>query len=172
MCWFLENNKNLIVQVFSEFYIFLFLVHYDCNDNKMLHNALLDSKKIHIRSLCDFFSNSKKKKDDLIYKDFIISDVDLSVSEPVKVRTFINKSTAHISRKRGQMKFPEEEFLVVTKALIRSINSFIREMDYHLNLDYSEEYYDQEVQQMKSNILWQIVAIVLDNAKKGIVIEL
>ena len=43
---FLEDYDNPIMQVFAEFATFLYVVQYDCKTNKMLHNIMLESKKI------------------------------------------------------------------------------------------------------------------------------
>lgn len=167
MSEYLENYDNLFVQIFNEFYTFLYVVQYDCKSNLTLHNVMLDSKKIHIRALCDFFSNQRKQDDDLIYTDFINSQVDLSVQKTTDLKRFINKSTAHISKKRGTLKFPEKDFLDVTKALICRINRYIAELDKNLKREYKVLYDDEKVQKMRKNVLTQVLAVAVYNANKG-----
>ena len=169
---FLEDYDNPILQVFAEFATFLYVVRYDCKTNKMLHNIMLESKKIHIRALCEFFSNTKEYKDDLIYRDFIITDKDLSVPISDELRRFINKSLAHISKKRGRQKFPEGEFIKVQMDLIKSISRFMSEIDRNIKLEYRKYLIDSQVQDVLTGILKSIIVISELHAQKGVLIEL
>lgn len=60
MAEYLEELDNELGQVFAEFATFLYVTLYDSNSNKMLHNIFPESRRVHIRTLCDFFSNTKK----------------------------------------------------------------------------------------------------------------
>ena len=168
----LEYYDNPIMQVFAEFAAFLYVAQYDCKTSKMLHNIMLESKKIHIRALCEFFSNTKKYKDDLIYKDFIISDEDLSISVSDELRRFINKSLAHISKKRGKQKFPEDEFIKVQMDLIKSINRFMGEISKNIKTEYKQYLDDNNVREVRTSILKAIIKISELHAQKGVLIEL
>lgn len=174
MSTYLEDYNNPFIQIFHEFHIFLFTAQYDCKSNKMLSNVILDSKKIHIRALCEFFSNQRNTKDDFIYKDFISSSTDLSVDIDKTLRTFINKNTAHISKQRGNgtINVPDGEFLKVQQALIKSINRFIGELDNHVCDKYKDLYNEKDVQNIKSSVLTQILKITLYNVSRGVHIDL
>ncbi len=169
---FLEDYENPIMQVFAEFAAFLYVVKYDCKTNKMLHNIMLESKKIHIRALCEFFSNSKRNKDDFIYRDFIITDKDLSVPISDELRRFINKSLAHISKKRGKQKFPEGELIKVQMDLIKSINRFMEEISKNIKTEYEQYLDDNNVREVRTSILKAIIKISELHAQKGVLIEL
>jgi hypothetical protein len=113
----------------------------------MLHNIFLESRRVHIRTLCDFFSNTKNVKhpDDLIYKDFLMVNTDLSVKMDDKLRAFINKSTAHLTKKRGQFSLKDDDILQVSKDLIKAINRFMREIENgNLCDDYKEKLLDKD----------------------------
>ena len=110
MAEYLEELDNELGQVFAEFSTFLYVTLYDSKSNKMLHNIFLESRRVHIRTLCDFFSNTKNVKhpDDLIYKDFLMVNTDLSVkmdpllSRPFPANTLRSHSSAdHTRRDRG-----------------------------------------------------------------------
>lgn len=169
---FLEDFDNPIMQVFAEFATFLYVVQYDCKTNKMLHNIMLESKKIHIRALCEFFSNKRKFDDDLIYKDFIISDEDLSVSISSELKQFINKSLAHISKKRGKQEVPKNEFIQLQKDLIKAINRFTGEIDRNIKTEYKQYLDDSQVQDARTDIFKSINMIAISNAQKGVEIDL
>lgn len=165
---FLEDYDNPIMQVFAEFATFLYVVQYDCKTNKMLHNIMLESKKIHIRSLCEFFSNTKRNKDDFIYRDFIITDKDLSISVSDELRRFIDKSLAHISKKRGRQKFSEDEFIKVQMDLIKSINRFMGEISKNIKPGYKQYLDDNNVQDVRTSILTSITKIFISNSIKEV----
>lgn len=111
MAEYLEELDNELGQVFAEFATFLYVTLYDSNSNKMLHNIFLESRRVHIRTSCDFFFNTKKARypADLIYRDFLSVEKDLSVEMDDTLRTFINKSTAHLSKKRGQFALQDDD---------------------------------------------------------------
>lgn len=162
---FLEDYDNPIMQVFAEFATFLYVVRYDCKTNKMLHNIMLESKKIHIRALCEFFSNTKEYKDDLIYRDFIITDKDLSVPISDELRRFINKSLAHISKKRGKQEVPKNEFIQVQNNLIKAIDMFMYDIDRNIKTEYKQYLDDSQVQEVRNTI---INRISISSTQKGV----
>ena len=169
---YLEGNDNIFVHIFYEFLTFLYLIQYDCKTNKMLHNIMLDSKKIRIRALCDFFSEERKKKGDMIYTDFIISDMDLCVALPTNLRTFINKETAHITEMRGKLDVPNDELIETIKSIVSSINSFIGELDRNIKSEYKQCYQDNEMQKIRQNTLTAILKLVIYNDNNGVVFKL
>ena len=169
---YLDNYDNPIAQILNEFLMFLFVIQHDCKSNKMLHNVLIESQKIHTRALCEFFLEERKYRDDIIYKDLITSKIDLTVSMNNNVRDFINKSSAHISRQRGKIKIPHKEFKDLQKGLIKSINLFINEMDCNLKSNYVDYYRNEDVQKMRMNVLTQILTVVTRNAQDGILVKL
>lgn len=168
MTKFLEDENNPIIQIFAEFATFLYLVEFDSKGNKMLHNIMLESKKIHIRSLCDFFTDKRSHNDNYIYKDFISSDVDLKITISKEMRDFINKSTAHISKKRGSLEIEKDEFMRMIRELIKTINLFMAELDKSVNNEYREYLENETAQKQRKDIIASIIRIVISNGQKGI----
>lgn len=175
MAEYLEELDNELGQVFAEFATFLYVTLYDSNSNKMLHNIFLESRRVHIRTLCDFFSNTKKARypDDLIYRDFLSVEKNLSVEMDDTLRTFINKSTAHLPKKRGQFALQDDDIRQISKDLIKAINCFMREIDNGNLCDaYKENLADKDVQDMKRAIYTELLKVVIVNAQGGEVIQL
>lgn len=175
MAEYLEELDNELGQVFAEFATFLYVTLYDSKSNKMLHNILLESRRVHIRTLCDFFSNAKiaKYPDDLIYKDFLSVDTDLSVQMDNTLRDFINKSTAHLTKKRGRFSLKDDDIMQISKDLIKAINGFMSAIeDGKLRDDYREKLLNHDVQEMKQAIYTQLLKVILVNAQGGVVIQL
>ena len=173
MAEYLEDFDNELGQVFAEFSSFLYVTKHDCKNNKMLHNIMLDSKRVYIRTLCDFFSNTKPNSDDLIYKDFLKENLDLSVKIDKNLRIFINKSTAHLSKKRGKFLLQDDDILPISKELIKAIKRFVREAKNGNLLDeYKKQLLDQDVQYLLRTIEWQLVEVISAFAQAGEVIQL
>lgn len=98
----------------------------------------------------------------------------MSVNIDKALRTYINKNTVHISRQRGKgtIKVPTEAFLNVQKSLIKSINSFIGELDNNIKNDYKDLYNAKEVKNVKSSVLINIMRIIIYNVQHGEHIDL
>ena len=141
---YLENKENSLVQVFAEFETFLYLIRTDAHNNALLSKILLESKRIHIRMLCDFFSTGtndvgsesdteckKKKKhddDDLHSTDFI-PGVAFDVQISSALRKEISKGTAHLTRQRGTICVPKTDYIDACCSIMGAINRFMREID-------------------------------------------
>lgn len=126
---YLEFFDNELGQVFAEFDTFLYLSYNDFTKTRILHNILRVSERIYLRSLAKFFSDTDSQSDDLKYKDFLLNFVDLKVEMPDKVRVFINKSSAHLTKKRGKIGYPDKEFKEFRNELIDRIERFMNEVD-------------------------------------------
>lgn len=173
MSRFLEDNDNIFVQVFAEFSIFLYLTLFDAKVDTMLHNVMFDSKKIHIRTLSAFFSNQGKYPDDLIYTDLLATPRDLHVDVPGNLNTFINKSTAHLSKKRGKISFSDQDFVLISERLIKAIYDFLKELDSgNINDNYKKYWLDQTAIDLKNSLYAKIIKIVLLNDQHGKEIKL
>lgn len=111
--------------------------------------------------------------DDLIYRDFLSVEKDLSVEMDDTLRTFINKSTAHLLKKRGQFALQDDDIRQISKDLIKAINRFMREIDNGNLCDaYKENLADKDVQDMKRAIYTELLKVVIVNAQGGEVIQL
>ena len=122
-----------------------------------------------------FLSNTKNAKfpDDLIYKDFLTVNTDLSVKMDDTLRAFINKSTAHLTKNRGQFSLEDDDILQVSKDLIKAINRFMREIENgNLCDDYKEKLADKDVQDMKQAIYTELFKVVIVNSQGEVVIQL
>lgn len=146
---FLEDNANLWVQVFAEFETFIYVSMFEAN-NEMLRKIFLESKRIHIRMLYDFFSNHRIKEDDLISSDLLSRPVDLSASISGNLRILINKSTAHLTLARGTISVPDSDYIDAIKSIFISICHFIKEIDQgNVNETYKEDLNDKNVMGLK-----------------------
>ena len=146
---FLEDNANLWVQVFAEFETFIYVSMFEAN-NEMLRKIFLESKRIHIRMLYDFFSNHRIKEDDLISSDLLSRPVDLSASISGNLRILINKSTAHLTLARGTISVPDSDYIDAIKSIFISICHFIKEIDQgNVNETYKEDLNDKNVMDLK-----------------------
>lgn len=94
---YLEGNDNELVHIFYEFYIFLYLLNHDSKQSQELHNILEESRRIHARSVVNFFVKHRYK-DDLIVSDIVEQEYQLEYIFPKKkyknALDIINKSTA------------------------------------------------------------------------------
>lgn len=109
----------------------------------------------------------------MIYRDFLSIEKDLSVKMDDTLRTFINKSTAHLSKKRGQFALQDDDIRQISKDLIKAINRFMWESDNENLCDaYKENLADKDVQDMKRAIYTELLKVVIVNAQGGEVIQL
>lgn len=169
---YLENCSNKIVQLFSLFSNFLFVVLKNSKNDYVLNNVLVDSRHLYIRSLIDFFNN-KKKGDDLTCNDFIDSTHDYNIQCNSIFRNLLNKQTIHFTDKRGTFSIDnDEEHKRITIQLIKNINHFLDELEIHIKDKYKEDFYDPNAQNLYHSLLSQITEICLSNAIQGIVIEI
>lgn len=128
MSGYVEDSSNTIFQVFNEFAEFLNCIYYfHTSDNKHIKNMALNSMRSHVRAISDFFlkTNDGKYKDDLRYMDILNTTDDLSISVSSDIRTFINKSTAHISKKRGTLSLDNKEYYDLIKQMVLTIRDFM-----------------------------------------------
>lgn len=171
----LEDFDNELGQVFAEFSMFLYLVTYDSKNDPMLHNVIMNSQCTCIRTLSEFFTDKRKDDDDIIYSDFLKkpAKANLVVNFPKEVRVFINKNTAHLSKKRGKKAVPQEAYIEAKTKIVRSINRFIGELiDGNIKHEYVQQFEDEKVAKLKSIVLTQILNIGIINAEQGEKIDL
>lgn len=153
MSSYVDDNNNAIFQVFNEFAEFLNCIYFfHASDNKHIKNIALNAMRSHVRAIADFFQPQRKDKDDLIYTDFVNTTENLSINISSDIRTFINKSTAHISRKRGNLTFDNKDFFDLLKSLLTSIESFMDRCDDSLKSEYVNDYQVEEVEILKELI--------------------
>ena len=184
---YLENNGNLLVQVFAEFQTFLYLVQVDARNNEMLHKILLESKRIHIRVLCDFFSNSannindtsdakcscqsKRKQDDLYSADFV-PNIPFDVKISSRLRQLISKGTAHLTRKRGSISVPDSDYIDACCSIIGAINRFMKELDRGNMSDLCRrEIEDADAVALRQAIQAMLIRVMISNAVDGTMID-
>lgn len=153
MSGYVEDNNNAIYQVLNEFAEFLNCIYYfHTIDEKDIKNRVLVSMRLHARTITEFFQNDRKNSDDLIYTDFFDTPHDLSISITSEMKQFLNKSTAHISRKRGNLTFDNKEFFDLLKRLVTSIEIFMDRCDDSLKSEYVNYYQVEEVEILKKLI--------------------
>ena len=174
---YLESSNNAIIQVFSEFDMFLYVISHTCSTNLYLQNVINDSRRIHIRALINFFNNSGKKSDDLFSCQFLTHDhsAELSISNHTEVVNFIIKYTAHITKTRGAMRntrIIDTWFIDISKELVTRINRFIRFLDSDINSKYEKEYQHEHAQKIKSSVLSKVISIAIKEALEGTMVEL
>lgn len=172
---YLEDFDNELGQVFAEFSMFLYLVTYDSKDDLMLHNVIMNSQCTCIRTLSEFFTDNRRYTDDIIYSDFLLDNTkcDLCVNLSEKTREFINKSTAHLSKRRGKIKAPQKAYIEAKTKLVRSINRFIGELIAgNIKHEYVQQFEDEKVAKLKNTVLTQILNIGIISAEQGEKIEL
>ena len=172
---YLENDKNLLVQVFAEFITFLYLTLYDSKSNKMLHNIFLESKRIHIRELSDFFSSDEKirQKDDLSSSYFLATPIPLDVQISSNLRKQINKGTAHLTKKRGTFSVPNRDYIEASKNIIQSINRFMKELDCgNMSAKCIQAIKETNAVELQQVIRKHLVEVSIINALNGVEIDL
>ncbi len=155
MSEYVEDSSNTIFQVFNEFAEFLNCIYFfHMSDNKHIKNMALNSMRSHVRAISDFFlkTNDGKYKDDLRYVDILNTTDDLSISVSVDIRTFINKSTAHISKKRGTLSFDNKEYYDLVKQMILTIRDFMDRCETSLKTEYQSDFQSEDVKIQKDFI--------------------
>ena len=169
---FLEDNANLWVQVFAEFETFIYVSMFDANNNEMLRKIILESKRIHIRMLYDFFSDHRIKEDDLISSDLLSKPVDLSASISGDLRILTNKSTAHLTLARGTISVPDSDYIDAIKSIIISICRFIKEINQgNINETYKKDLNDKNAIGLKRTVTQLIHSFVDLNQMSEVLIE-
>jgi len=106
-----DRKKNIFDHIFYEIEMFLYTFS-DSNIknlNVYLKNAVMESNRIHLRNLFDFFRKEKRYDDDIIISDLIsnagtlrkIENVEDKFKNLVKeCKEVIDKLTAHLTLKR------------------------------------------------------------------------
>lgn len=171
----LEDDKNLLVQVFAEFITFLYLTLCDSKDNKMLHNIFLESKRIHIRALSDFFSSNEKmrRKGDLSSSYFLAAPIPLDVQVSSNLRDQINKETAHLTEKRGTLSVSDQDYIEASTTIIQSINRFMKELDCgNMSEECAQAIKETNATELRQVIRKLLVEISIINALNGVEIDL
>ena len=152
---YIEDSNSVLFHVLYEFETFLSAVCiYHKYDVVGIKNIALDSIYLHVRSLSDFFSNSKSGKahsDDIIYSRFIschINDVVLTDN----VREYINKGVAHITSSRRRLALDNDALYNSVKEILLAIKAFMENLNIYICHDYSDELKDADVVKIQKSI--------------------
>ena len=153
MSGYVEDNNNTVFQIFDEFTEFLNCVYYfhESND-KHIRNMALSSMWFHVRAIADFFGDKKHKDDDLIYTDVIDTNEKSSITISEDMRTFINKSTAHITKKRGKLSLDNNGYYNILRQLVLAIKDFIDKCETSLKTEYQSDLQSEDVKIQKDFI--------------------
>lgn len=162
---YLEDYNNILVQIFCVFSAFLYVTSHDSKQN-YTHNVFVDIQRIYVRALTDFFSLARHRDDDVLYTDIIETDYDLSISCSHELRTFINKQTAHITTKRGNMYFNEDEYKNVICRIIRSIRIFSEILSDKIKPDYLF-LLNEDIEKMNTSLSLQLAKFILNNPEES-----
>ncbi len=166
-----ESYDNKVAQVLFLFSMFLYTLMFRSKDNTFVNNVFVGIRRIYIRALAGFFKKTKQQNDDLIYLDFIDTNLDISVKLPKSIRCEINKQTAHFTELRGCFNIDNPEYIDTAKQLVSSINKFMRELDVHIKESYRHEFEDYNTQELRSTVITQLNRIYIANAVNGIIID-
>lgn len=153
MSGYVEDNNNTVFQIFDEFTEFLNCVYYfrESND-KHIRNMALSSMRFHVRAIADFFGDKKHKDDDLIYTDVIDTNEKSSITISEDMRTFINKSTTHITKKRGKLPLDNNGYYNILRQLVLAIKDFIDKCETSLKTEYQIDFQSEDVKIQKDFI--------------------
>lgn len=163
MSEFLEEADNLLVQVYYEFAVFLFLVQRKSAD-KYLHNIMMDATRIHIRVLADFFSSKRNNPSDLLYSDFLINCPSIQIDLPRHIRHFINQSTAHLTKGRGKNVINDQEFRGIVSSIVSSIHGFTSQANRaNLKDEYKSLLDDEALKEIKAIVEKDLLSFLLLN---------
>lgn len=161
MSGYVEDNNNIVFQAFDEFAGLLNCIYFfHTNSDKHIKNIALSAMRSHVRAIIDFFKLDRSDKDDLIYTDIIDTKDDLSIKMSKDMRTFINKSTAHISKKRGTLSFDNKEYYELMKQLVVSIKDFMDRCETSLKPEYQNDFQTEDVKVLKEFIQKRLVQSV------------
>ena len=160
----IENSNNIILQISAEFHALLFAINYK-SSNKWIHNALLDSQRLHMRTLLFFFSNSNKiYPDDLQYFDIISTkSPDLEIAYDDDLRKFINKQAAHITKSRGKLNFDRKKYLETRALIVDAIEKFLKLLPNYIKPEYKAQLESDDAQHALGAIHWQLIHYRLDH---------
>ena len=160
MSEYVEDNNNIVYQLFEEFIEFLNCVFYfHLCDDKHIKNMALNSMRLHVRTIAGFFRQAGSSEDDLTYTDIIDTTDNLSLNFSDEMRIFINKSTAHISKKRGSLSFDNKEYFDLIKQVVLAIKDFMDRCSTSLKTMYQHDYQTEEVQMQREFIGKRIVQV-------------
>lgn len=165
---YLEGNENQLVHIFYEFYIFLYLLNHDSKECQELHNVLEDARRLHSRVIMDFFSDTKKKSDDIIVTDIVNdgfkSKYLFSNKAYDDIRTMINKTTAHLTEASCKSTvYPdglEERCKELDVELVKIILEFTKNIEKIIENDLKAKLQDDKVRTLIGNITtfgWQTI---------------
>ena len=156
----LESYNNKVVQVLSLFSVFLFTLTYNVKKDVLLNTVFVDARRVYIRALVGFFKNQRCKSDDLIYSDFINTNLDLSINMNNSIRIEINKQTAHLTMLRGTFNVDDIEYKDMTRQIVMSITGFMNELDVqHIKEKYKTQLEDEFAVDLINTVLTQLFTI-------------
>lgn len=147
----------------SEFHAFLFTLNYS-SENKWVHNALLDSQRLHMRAILFFFSHNKKThSDDLQYFDILDSQYkELEIDYDNVLRDFINKQTAHITKRRGKLNFSEEKYIETRDLVVTAIENFLTLIPTNIRPEYKKYLNSDDTQKALGAVNVQLITFLLN----------
>lgn len=156
----LESYDNKVVQVLSLFSVFLFTLTYNVKNEILLNTVFVDASRVYIRALVDFFKNQRSHNDDLIYRDFINTNLDLSINMSVSFRNEINKQTAHLTVLRGTFNVNDSEYEDMARQIVSSITEFMNELGVqNIKEKYKAELEDDFAVELINTVLAQLLII-------------
>lgn len=174
---YLEGNENKLIHIFYEFYIFLYLLNHDSKKCQELHNVLEDARRLHSRVIIDFFSDTRKKSDDIIVKDIVKDDFTSKYLFDKKtyfdIRNMINKTTAHLTEAScNRDVFPEgleKKCRELYVELVKMVLDFTGSIDTIIKDNLKTKLQDNVVRDLKSKITYYLLETILKNIKYFVV---
>ncbi len=143
---FVEDTDNIVFQLFNEFNEYLNAMYvFHTSKEKIIRNLALTAIRLHSRVIAAFFQKEGAFKDDLLYIDLLDTSDDLSLTVPDEVNRFINKTTAHISKKRGKIQLSDDVFFEYEKKILIAIKDFMDMSEELLKQKYKSDYFSEDV---------------------------
>lgn len=168
----LEGNENELLHIFYEFHIFIYLLITDFKNSQELSNILVDARRLHSRTIMDFFSDIKKADDIIvtdIVKDNVVSSYLFDKEKYSDVRKMINKATAHLTEASCQKDFfPDElekKFEKFYFELVKKIVDFTENIDKIINDNLKAKLQDSDVQNLIGKFLRKAKEIIENNKR-------
>ena len=166
MTEYLEETNNILLQVYYEFAVFLYLAQTK-SSNRYIHNIMVDSMRIHMRVLADFFStkeDNRKNKSDLLCSDLLDSSHSISINLSPRIRKYINKNTTHFTRERGKVTISDQEFSDAVSDIVSAIYKFVSLVNEgNLKKDYFALLDDKAIKEIRSDVNIKLLYFYLRN---------
>ena len=155
-----DRKKNIFDHIFYEIEMFLYTFS-DSNIknlNVYLKNAVMESNRIHLRNLFDFFRKEKRYVDDIILCDILsnadtinkIENVEDKHKDLVKdCKKAINKLTAHLSHLRVEKSedFMKNFYPELDNSIIENIRIFFDALEKsEMKEEYKKDFENADIQ--------------------------